>query len=60
MAISKEKKVNTVFIGSDPTEKVAAQKLQYLIEAHSPKDIIFHFLRTDILAQIKMFNTPYE
>ena len=28
MAISKEKKVNTVFIGYDPKEKVAAQMFQ--------------------------------
>ena len=37
MSISKEKKVNTVFIGYDPKEKVAAQVLKYLIEANSPK-----------------------
>ena len=49
MAISKEKKVNTVFIGYDPKEKVAAQMLKYLIEANSPKDIIVKFLRKDIL-----------
>ena len=60
MSISKEKKVNTVFIGYDPKEKVAAQVLKYLIEANSPKDIIVKFLRKDILEHINMFNRTFE
>ena len=60
MAISEEKKVNTVFIGYDPKEKVAAQMLKYLIEANSPKDIIVKFLRKDILEHMDMFNRPFE
>ena len=60
MGISKEKKVNTVFIGYDPKEKVAAQVLKYLIEANSPKDIIVKFLRKDILEHMNMFNRPFE
>tara|TARA_R110000744_G_scaffold104_1_gene427 strand:+ start:1694 stop:2470 length:777 start_codon:yes stop_codon:yes gene_type:complete len=60
MAISKEKKVNTVYIGYDPKEKVAAQLLKYLIEANSPKDVIVKFLRKDVLEHMNMLYRSYE
>ena len=53
--MKRTEKINTVFIGYDPREKIAATVLEFLIRENSPKPINVKLLRKDILEKMGLY-----